>query len=319
MSNELEKPEPNDPQQEPAAGDQPQLERGTYEIIQSRLHSHADELRNRLNQLNEERREVFGSIPTELISTQRITTSNNCIAQDIVAVGDKFLFGYNVHMGLKTVTELSDVFGVYEFRDGTMHEQTLDLIKDQLFEADFASLYKYYKDTRFLKFHLAGPHLYLVFQVGKTHSDSKAFKFLVADGQLEYIDNRSDHEVKLPPQHDFNWKRTQRELHRDGEHPHISIEDRVFVETVGGDLTIKVEDNTDDGSGIYAEPVDDPDQTLDDAEYYYAIVGNIILLKIRPFKEEAYRYLVFNEKTQTAQRLDSIEDSCVFSCRKIMD
>ena len=74
----------------------------------------------------------------------------------------------------------------------------------------------------------------------------------------------------------------------------------------------QIEDNTDDGSGIYAEPVDDPDQTLDDGEYYYSIVGNIILLKIKPFKENVYRYLVFNEKTQTARRLDSIADACVF-------
>ena len=111
---------------------------------------------------------------------------------------------------------------------------------------------------------------------------------------------------------DSKWVRTHRDLHRDGEHPHISIDDRVFVETVGGDLTIKIEDNTEDGSGIYAEPVDDPDQTLDDAEYFYSIVGNIILLKIKPYKEDTYRYLVFNEKTQTARRLDSIADACVF-------
>ncbi len=105
--------------------------------------------------------------------------------------------------------------------------------------------------------------------------------------------------------------RTHRELHRGGLHPHISIEDRVWVETVGGDLTIKIEDNTEDGQGIYSEPVDDPDQTLDDAEIYYSIVGNIILLKIRPFKEDKFRYLVYNEKTQTAQRLDAIEDACI--------
>lgn len=295
-----------------AASNEPQLERGTYEIIQSRLRSHADELRTRLGQLNDERRDVFGSIPTELISTQRITTANNCVAQDIVPIGDQFIFGYNVHFGLKSVTELSDVFGVFNFADGSFHEQPLDLIRDDQFESDFFGLYKYYKDTRFLKFHLDGPHLYFVFQVGKSHNDTKSFKFLVNEDKLTYIDNRSDHEVKLPPQHDFQWTRTHRDLHRDGEHPHVSIEDRVFVETVGGDLTIKIEDNTDDGSGIYAEPVDDLDQTLDDAEYFYAIVGNIILLKIRPFKENAYRYLVFNEKTQSARRLDSIADACVF-------
>jgi hypothetical protein len=38
-----------------------------------------------------------------------------------------------------------------------------------------------------------------------------------------------------------------------GRHPHVSIEDKVFVETVGGDLTIKIEDNTDDGPASIAK------------------------------------------------------------------
>jgi hypothetical protein len=302
-------PQP-DPQSD--AANEPALERGTYEIIQNRLKSHSAELESRLQKLNDERRSVFGSIPTELISKQRITTEHNCTARDIVPVGDKFLFGYNVHMGLKSVTELPDVFSLYRFEDGSFHEESLDLLSDKQFNVDFHSLYKYYKDTRFAKFHVSGPYLYLVFQTGKALTDLKSFKFLMQGESLKYVDNRSDHEVVYPPQHDFNWKRTTRELHRGGLHPHISIEDRVFVETVGGDLTVKVEDNTEDGSGIYAEPVDDPDQTLDDAEIYYAIVGNIILMKIRPFKEESFRYVVFNEKTQSAQRLDSIADSCIF-------
>jgi len=220
-----------------------------------------------------------------------VERTNNCVAQDIVPIGEQFIFGYNVHMGLKTTTELADVFGVFRFSEGSMHEQPLDLFEDKAFLTDFNSLYKYYKDTRFQRFHLTGPHLYFVFQVGNSYDDTKAFKFLVDDGALKYVDNRSDHEIVLPPQHDFKWVRTHRDLHRDGEHPHISIDDRVFVEAVGGDLTIKIEDNTDDGSGIYAEPVDDPDQTLDDGEYYYSIVGNIILLKIKPCKRASTRRL----------------------------
>ena len=310
MSNAPKNNETAEPSPE-SSTNEPQLERGTYEIIQNRLRTYSGELRERLNSLNSERREVFGSIPTELISTQRITTAHNCTARDIVPVGNKFIFGYNVHMGLKAVTEIEDVFSVYEFSDGAMHEKSLDFIRNGNFEQEFFSLYKYYKDTSFQKFHLAGPHLYMVFQVGKTINDTKSFKFLIVENELRYVDNRSDHEVQFPPQHDFKWARTHRDLHRDGDHPHISIEDRVFVETVGGDLTIKIEDNTEDGSGIYAEPVDDSDQSLDDAEIFYSIVGNIILLKVRPFKEEKYRYLVFNEKTQTARRLDSIEDACV--------
>ncbi len=299
-----------------------QLERGTYEIIQSRLAAHAQALQGRLSQLNEERRAVFGSIPTQLLSSQRITTANNCIAQDIVPVGNRFVFGYNVHLGLKAVTELSDVFTVYRFDDdGLFHEDSVSVITDGSFEEDFFQLYRYYKDTRFLKFHIIEPNVYFVFQVGRTPADFKAFKFLIQDHPgnrdaatsvtLKYLGNRHDHEVVFPPQHDFKWIRTHRDLHRGGKHPHISIEERVFVETVGGDLTIKVEDNTDDGSGIYSEPVEDKDQSLDDAEIFYSCSGNLILLKIKPFKENQFRYLIFNEKTQSVHRVDSIADACV--------
>ena len=127
MSTDPTQPESLDTPVDETASNGPQLERGTYEIIKSRLQSHATELRSRIGLLNEERRSVFGSIPTELISTQRITTANNCVAQDIFPLGDQFVFGYNVHLGLKTTTELADVFGVYKFADGSMHEQPLDM------------------------------------------------------------------------------------------------------------------------------------------------------------------------------------------------
>ena len=64
-----------------------QLEGGTYEIIRSRLREHGKMLRARLDQLNEARRAVFGSIKTTLLSTERITTANNCTPRDIYAVG----------------------------------------------------------------------------------------------------------------------------------------------------------------------------------------------------------------------------------------
>ena len=312
MSNDPSQPiESTDPPDN-APAETLQLEQSTYEIIQNRLASFSADLQQRLNQLNEKRRNVFGSIPTELISTQRITTDNNCTSRDIVPIGNRFLFGYNVHIGLKATTELADVFSIYRLGDNDQfHKDELDALQNPNFLHDFDQLYKYYKDTRFVKFHVIGPHLYMVFQVGKTINDIKAFKFLINEEQLTYVDGRSEHEAKFPAQHDFKWLRTHRDLHRSGEHPHISIADRVFVETIGGDLTIKIEDNTDDGEGIYSEPVTDPDQTLDDAEIYYAVVGNIILLKIRPFKEETFRYFVFNEKKNQAIRLDSIEDACV--------
>lgn len=294
-----------------AASADVQLDRGTYEIIRQRLAGHATALKSRLDKLNDARRDVFGSIETKLLSTERITTTNNCIARDMVAIGERFLFGYNVHLGLKTETSLSDVLAVQRFDGAAFHEEPLDLLSDARFENDFKQLYKYYKSTTFARFYRHGPALYLVFQVGKSITDIKSFKWLVSGDALAYVDNRSDHEVRFPPQHEFEWTRTHRDLQRKGLHPHISIEDRLFVECVGGDLTIKIEDNTDSGEGIYSEPVDNADQTLDDAEIYYASLGNIILLKVRPYQEKAYRYIAYNEKVQKAIRIDAVEQACV--------
>ncbi len=293
------------------AGSTDQLEHSTYEIIRNRLAHSARQLQSRLDLLNQERRRVFGSIATELLATDRITTPHNCVPRDMYAVGNRFLFGFNVHLGLKTETELADVFAVFRFEDLDFKEDELELLSDPNFLHDFQQLYKYYRDTRFSKFHVVGPHVYMVFQIGKDATQIKAFKWLVHEGALKYVDNRSEHEAVFPSQYAYRWQRTHRDLHRSGPHPHISIEDRVFVETVGGDLTIKIEDNTQDGQGIYREPVDDPDQTLDDAEVFYSVVGNIILLKIRPFKEEEFRYFVYNEKIQRAMRLDALRDSCI--------
>jgi len=307
-ATQADQPQATDGEQ---SGGDGQLEKGTYEILRNRLHTHANSLKQRLAQLNTLRSEVFGSIPTELVSTQRITTEHNCVARDIASFGDSLLFGYNVHMGLKSETHLSDVFSIF-LRDGdNLTRQPLTAIENKSFEGDFKELYKYYKGTRFSKFHVIGPHLYFVFQIGEDLKNVKSFKWLIEGDQLRYIDNRSDHEVKFPVQHEFKWTRTHRDLHRAGAHPHISIDDRVFVETVGGDLTIKIEDNTNDGAGIYSEPVSDADQTLDDAEIFYAILGNLILLRIKPFREDTYRYLVFNEKTSQAMRIDAIRDACV--------
>lgn len=285
---------------------------GTYEILRNRLRDGATLLRGRLAALNEDRSTVFGNIETKLLATQRLTTDHNCVPRDLISIGRHFLFGYNVQFGLKTETHLADVLAAYRLDGLEFHAEPLQtLTGDARFASDFFDLYRYYKDTSFSRFFTAGPFLYMVFQVGRTAGDIKAFKWRCSGGQLEYIDNRSEHEVVMPPQHEFVWRRTTRDQHHYGRHPHISIEDRVFVETVGGDLTIKVENNTETGEGIYAEPVDSADQTLDDAEIYYASLGNLVLLKIRPYQEQQFRFLVFNARLNSVIRMDEIEHACV--------
>lgn len=287
-----------------------QLDGGTYEIIQNRLQKQKGELQNRLTQLNDARKEVFGSVETKLIANNRINTENNCIARDIVTIDEYCLFGYNVHFGLRTEITLADVFSIYTYSNDHFVAKSLDLIHDPIFIDDFTNLYKYYRNTIFSKFAIVGNYLHMVFQLSESVSDIKTFKWLINDGKLTYVDNRSEHEFKFPKQHEFNWTEVTRDMHRYGAHPHISILDKVFVETIGGDLTIKIEDNTDEGKGILDEPVEHIDQTLDDGQYRFANLGNLIILEIKPF-QEAPRYFVYNHKIQEVKKIDCIKDACV--------
>lgn len=285
---------------------------GAYEILLRRLRGHGDALRARVDKLNAARREVFGSVEMKLTGTERVLTANNCVPRDMVAIGSKFLFGYNVQLGLRKDMTPADVFALYDFDENGLTEAQPGFLADPGFVRDFTELYRFYKNTSFAKIFRVGPHLFMVFRVGRDVQDVKTFKWLRGDdGSMTYEGNRSDHEYRYPSQHEFEWVRANRDMHRAGVHPHISFQDRVFVETINGTLTIKIDDNTASGEGIYSEPVDDPDQTLDDAEYHFAAVGNLILMKIRPYREDKFRYFVYSEKVHEARRMDAIAGACV--------
>ncbi|MCC8145769.1 MAG: DNA repair ATPase [Bacteroidales bacterium] len=284
------------------------LEAGTYEIIRKRLQVQKDILQEKLNALNEARKEVFSSTDFSLIANQRINTENNCEARGILALGNLCIFGYNVHFGLRTEIELKDVFSIYLFENNQFIPQSLELINDPSFVTDFKNLYKYYRDSIFLKFRRTENYLYMIFQTSKNAGDEKAFKWLIKGSKLTYQDDRSIHEVVKAPQHEFVWVKTTLEDRRLGVYPHVSVLDKVFIEATGGDITFKVEDNTQTGKGIYSEKVENKDQQLDDAEYYYADLGNLILLRIKPYQED-FRTYVFNVRTKEILNIKILNDA----------
>jgi hypothetical protein len=288
----------------------------TYEIIRQRLQTHGAALRERMTRLDARRQAVFGAVEYKLLQADRVVTAHNCVPQDMVQLGEgRFLFGFNVRFGLKKEIELGDVFAVYH-RDeaaGSFREAGLEVLSDRGFITDFQRLYNVYEKTAFHKFSVVGSNLFMKFRIGTTAADIAVFKWAFDRGELRYVDGRAESEyrrVVYPSVSELRWRAPDRESFRYGDHPHVSIEDRVFVECVGGDLTIKVEDNTSTGEGIYSEAVDDRNQKVDDAEVAYATVGHLILLKIRPYKEPLPRYFIFNEKTQSAARVDSVGQSC---------
>ncbi len=296
----------------------PSLQGGNYEVIRARLEDDARNLGTLATRLNDRRKEIFGGQELVVVGNERIRTEHNCVPRNLVNVRGNLLLGYNVRFALKKQIAVSDVFSLHKFQqtdegfDLSVQTVDNDFLNDSRFQNEFGELYKYYKEARLQTLRLTEGKLLAVFRIGDRPEDIRVFRWEASPGlPLQYIDNRGERDHTFPHRHDFDWKTPSRDDHVLGTHPHINILDRVFVETVGGDLTIKVEDNTDDGTGIYSEPVADPHQSLDDAEIRYAEVGTLILLAMRPFGEEVTRYLVFNTRTHDVRRIDAIGQACV--------
>ena len=293
-------------------------EGGAYELIRKRLEEQASSLNKEAQQLNEDRLKEFGETSMGVVGRVRVRTENNCIARDIVQVSDYLLFGYNVFIGLKTETAVSDVFGLYklhESEEGFSVESTDvqgTFLDDTKFIKEFHELYGYYKQTHLLKLRKTHNRLLAFFQIGEKIEDIRVFRWEIeTDGTIKYIDDRGERELKAPPRYDFEWIETTREEHVTGRYPHVSILDELFIETVGGNLTVKVENNTEDGLGIYQEDVNDKNQSLADANIQYAKLGALILLKVLPYRETDWRYLVFNTINNQVNRIDAIGQACV--------
>ncbi|GAB3656228.1 DNA repair ATPase [Glycomyces tarimensis] len=293
------------------------LDAGTYEVLSKRLADFATELSDRAESLNAARTDAFGGSELRLLGTSRIRTANNCVPRDMVQVGGHLLFGYNVHMGLKSHTDVGDVFALHDFvrQDGKFSFTEVDraghVLDDPRFVADFTEMYRYYRSTELLQVRQVETRLLAVFRIGENLADQRVLRWqLGPDGSAEYMDARGDGDNVWPEPHDFEWIETTRNDHVTGRHPHVSIEDEIFVECLGGTLTIKVEDNTDSGEGVFSEPVAEPLQSLADASIAYARVGPLLLLKILPYNETVTRHLIYNTRTGDVQRADAIGAAC---------
>jgi Tfp pilus assembly protein PilZ len=306
--------------EQPTQSSERSMEGGSYEVIRRRLLERATELANRAEQLNQKRKLLFGGGELTLVATERLRTENNCTPRDVVSVAGQLLFGFEVFIGLKTETRVQDVVSLFKFHKNEtgydLSQQPFEgagaFLADAEFDKQFREAFRYYKDARLLQLVRTESRLLLAVQIGQNVSDAKIFRFAIdAKGRVTFMDARGEDDFKPPRRHPFEWTLARREDQVSGRHPHINILNEVFVETINGDLTVKIENNTEDGLGIYREPVDDPNQTLDDAEIAYARVAGLLLLKIRPFREQTTRYLIYNARTQEVLRVDALGVACV--------
>ncbi len=297
-----------------------QIDQGNYEILRRRLDEQAKALAERTGQLDDARKKTFGGSELAVVANERVRTENNCVPRDLVSFRGTLVMGYKVFLGLRAETQVHDVLSLHRSvkgEDGSwdLSELPRDTIpgflNDPRFLKEFTDLFKYYRETKLLQLRVESDRILAIFQTGATLGDQRVLRWSVdAAGNVAYLDERGDRDHVFPTPFDFEWRAVGREQQRTGRHPHLSIEDELFVETIHGDLTIKIEDNTETGQGIYSEQVEDPNQALDDAEIKYAVVGGLILLSMKPYRETKTRYLVFNRRTKEVQRIDAIGQSC---------
>lgn len=92
---------------------------------------------------------------------------------------------------------------------------------------------------------------------------------------------------------------------------YLNIFDILFVEIIGGDLIIKVENNIEVGLGIYCEEVMDKIQLLDDVQVEFVCFGSLLLFKVLFYCEEQWCYLVFNSLIGKVECIDVIGLVCI--------
>src|SRR3990167_1731065 len=130
---------------------------GSYELLKKRLQAQGDALQHKTQALNEARLGTFGRSEQSLLLRTRARTENNCVARDLVRIGDVLLFGYNVFIGLKKETAVGDVFALYRLaeHDGADELEAVPLagsfLDDPPFVPDFPELHAYYKQATLLQ------------------------------------------------------------------------------------------------------------------------------------------------------------------------
>lgn len=292
-------------------------EGSAFETIQRRLKEQGGQLREQVSGLNQAREEVFGSAGMNVLGRARVRTENNAIARDVVRLGDKLLFGFNLQLGLRKSLAVEDVFRLYHLNDGDsgfeMTEAAIEgsFLTDARFATDFRELQQYYNTATLSQLVILKGMLLMAFRIGDKLDDLRVFRWeLKPDGNVNrYVDNRGERDLTFPDRFSFPWKTVGRDSQVQGRSPHLNIADTLFVDNLRGNITFKVENNTATGEGIYQDAVESDSQSLDDASFDYADLGEILLVRILPFNEKHWRYYLFNRTQRKVERVDAMAGS----------
>ncbi len=304
-----------------AEASQPQTEgstvaQSTYELLQQRLVDAAKELAGRAERLNELRLDTFGSSQLDLAGTERVRTENNVVPRDIAAAGNQLVMAYNATAGTRSEIRPEDVFSIHHLDDSSeklvlspnpdgLVNSALD---DDQFRRDFEELHTYFQDARVQQVYETNQKLLVVFRTGDGVNDLRVLRWLIhPDGELSYMDDRGERDHRFPPHQNVEWQQTTRADHL--ENRVIVVEDRIHVNPLDGKLNVALTDGTPGGLVLVDDDVEESDQSLQDCIVDYALAGDLVILRILPYRETVRRHYVINLLARTATRVDALDQA----------
>lgn len=308
-----------------AAGPPDTLATSTYQLLRDRLRGVADQLREASERLNAQRAEVFAPVPLALAEQERLRTEQPSIPHDIVSVGDLLLFGFDAGAALGRTRSVADAFSLFRVtHDGDSDwaftpigpDDPAWFLDDPTFTRDVGELFTYYSEARLAGLQLRNDRLLMVFAVGSGAADVRVLRWQVENDVPRYIDAYGDNDLVVADAFDFMWTEASREQINEGRWRHYEIGGALYVglapsraATGGHTVEFRIDDVVAGGRTIHSEGLAE-EQELDELAVAYAVLGDVILVRISPYREDAARYYVFNRLTRNVTRADAIGRNC---------
>jgi ATPase involved in DNA repair/ATPase family associated with various cellular activities (AAA) len=290
----------------------------TFDLLKQRLKGVADRLTTSTTKLNSERAEIFASVPLALGEQDRLRTDQPSIPRDAVSVGNLLLVGYNAGASLGRNREISDTFALHQVDQSSGADWNFTplptdhadwFLGDAGFTRDIGELFTYYADTRLDSLTIRAGRLLMVFRVGSAADDLRILRWQMAGDVPQYIDAYGDHDLVTEAPYDFGWTDAGRDLIAEGRWRHYRI-NGLYVGLDKGGLEFRIDDVVEGGRTIHRESVVEAGQSIDEMHIAYAELGEVLVVRLLPYRESDERFFVFNKLTRAVQRADAIGRNC---------
>lgn len=285
-----------------------QQEKNSLALIQKRMESNNQSLHSVSELLNKERTEAFKKVDLRLATTLSINSQINSLPADIVNINGSLLVGYKIKKTSVQKTEISDVFTFSKIQNSDIDSFALtetnpleSILFEEKFMSEFARLYQYYKDAQFHQFIKDANSLLIVFRIGSTEEDIKAYRWDIDRNQnYKYVgevqgstlfSKITKGQLKLSPVILGNNKKNG-----------LEITPELYLLNQDGKAIF----NHSKSGVILEEALSHKLQSIEDIKVFKLQVGGLTLIKFIPYNEDP-RFYIFDSVANKVTRTDNFE------------